>query len=68
MKKIYVAVAILGLSGCAYHKDGVSWVQSWNDTVGCDKEARKQETALESQCMAKLGYQTNQAVRVSPVK
>ena len=67
MRKMCIAIAILGLSGCGYHKDGVSWGQTWNDYMGCEKEARKQENALESQCMAKLGYQTNQSATVSPV-
>lgn len=68
MKKICVAIAILSLSSCSYHKDGVSWGQTWDDTVGCDREARKQERDLESQCMAKLGYQTDQVSLIKSVK
>ncbi len=60
MKKICIAIAVLSLSSCGYHKDGVFWGQTWDDYVGCRQEAQKQERALESQCMAKLGYQTNQ--------
>ncbi len=61
MKKIWIAIAVLGLSSCSsYHKDGAGLAQTWDDTLGCDREAQKQERALESQCMAKLGYQTDQ--------
>lgn len=61
MKKIWIAIAVLSLSSCgSYHKDGAGWGQTWDDYVGCNKEAENQEKALEKQCMAKLGYQTNQ--------
>jgi hypothetical protein len=61
MKKIWIAVAVIGLSSCSsYHKDGAGMGQTWDDYTGCHKEAQKQERALEDQCMAKLGYQTDQ--------
>ncbi|QBD75180.1 hypothetical protein EPA93_03900 [Ktedonosporobacter rubrisoli] len=63
MKKICLAVAVLSLSSCgSYHKDGTSWAQTYDDYVGCNKEAQNQERALESQCMAKLGYENSQTI------
>lgn len=59
MKKTCVAIAILSLSGCGYHKDGVSWGRTFDDYMECNKEAQRQEAVLEGQCMARIGYQTN---------